>query len=195
MYLCEDVAYKYAGQFQSRTAIPDFLGQNMIYDSKNGIAGIKTAWPLYPHMVMHHELYHYIDLKDDNLERNIEQGWVAFNPVGFSYGSGGSEFRTSNAGEWPKTVKSFTSLYATSGIEEDKAELFGHMIVNYWDIQAHIANGADPGLVGKMNYLKNQLRAFIPEMTDAWWNDRFAHKFPLADNNVNPLVLFLDLKT
>ena len=79
---------------------------------------------LYIRIVIHHELFHYIDWVDD-LSYEDDQ-WKNLNTEGFKYGKGGENER-----EWIQldpSVKGFINHYSTSALQEDRAEIYQYLI-------------------------------------------------------------------
>jgi hypothetical protein len=110
----------------------------------------------YLRRLIHHEIFHFIDLADDgSVLRDV--AWTKLNPSGFSYGHGGRTMRGSAASVAPPP-DGFVSGYATSALEEDKAEVFAEMM---WAPEAlRQRSEADPVLRAKME----RIRAITPEL-------------------------------
>ena len=78
----------------------------------------------YIRIVLHHELFHYIDYADDF--SYDDDGWEKLNYKGFEYGEGGDSER-----EWIKLEKhqrGFINHYSTTALEEDRAEIYQYLI-------------------------------------------------------------------
>ena len=83
-------------------------------------------WETHPGRVrtVHHEVFHMLDYAHDGDLWN-DREWRALNPPDFAYGGGGKTMVTvAGAGKWADTP-GFVTRYATSGDEEDKAEVYG----------------------------------------------------------------------
>jgi hypothetical protein len=79
---------------------------------------------LYIRIVMHHEFFHYVDWIDDNSYE--DEIFEKLNEPNFKYGNGG-EFER----EWiklDKGTKGFINHYSTTGLEEDRAEIYQYLI-------------------------------------------------------------------
>ena len=79
---------------------------------------------LYIRIVMHHEFFHYVDWIDDNSYE--DEVFEKLNEPNFKYGNGG-EFER----EWiklDKGTKGFINHYSTTGLEEDRAEIYQYLI-------------------------------------------------------------------
>jgi hypothetical protein len=77
--------------------------------------------------IFHHEVFHFFDLADDG-HVSPDPAWDAMNSAGFVYGSGGRTLRGAWAGQPANDLPGFVSAYATSGVEEDKAETFAFAV-------------------------------------------------------------------
>lgn len=156
--LCTDLAF--AGQ--RRNAIPDFEHDTLYLEVERGSESLD-----YLRKVIHHEFFHIIDYRDDGIVYGDER-WNALNPPGFSYGSGGI-----NAQETPTTsvltteYPGFLNHYSTTGVEEDKAEVFANLIAAP-DVM-RMREKADPVLAEKIRTMKELLLKFCPEMNDEFW--------------------------
>jgi hypothetical protein len=77
--------------------------------------------------LLHHEVFHFIDVADDGQVLR-DRDWEALNPPGFRYHAGGRAMRSPEAGARVDDLPGFVTLYATSALEEDKAELFAFLM-------------------------------------------------------------------
>ncbi|MBX3114372.1 MAG: hypothetical protein KF836_07375 [Fimbriimonadaceae bacterium] len=145
---------------QFRAAVPSYDADRMFYDTAAGAYNSN-----YQRNVVHHEYFHMVDQREKRLYTDPE--WASLNPPDFKYGSGGAQMRTSGAGSLTDKIPGFLTLYGTSGVEEDKAELFAHMIVD----GEFVANRAklDPVLNKKIGLLKKRLTEFDSSMGDLFW--------------------------
>jgi hypothetical protein len=76
---------------------------------------------------LHHEVFHFFDLADDG-RVSPDPEWDALNPPNTSYGSGGRTLRGAWAARPTNELPGFVSTYATSGVEEDKADTFAFAV-------------------------------------------------------------------
>ncbi len=156
--LCRDLAF--AGQ--KRTAVPDFENETLYLDVSRGLHAER-----YVRKVIHHEFFHMIDWRDDGAVYS-DRSWMGLNPKGFTYGDGGV-----NAQDDPtvslhtEAAPGFLNRYSMSGVEEDKAELFAHLLVE----PAFVARRSkqDAFLGAKTARLKELLRDFCPDLDDEFW--------------------------
>ncbi len=145
---------------QIRGAVPAFEIDTMFYDPALG-----DYAPNYQRTVVHHEFFHMMDQRMGAMRKDPE--WAALNPQGFSYGTGGQNMRDGNAGTLRKDIPGFLTQYGTAAVEEDKAELFGHLIVNNKFVTDQAIK--DAVLAGKIALLKKRLEKFDPDMGEKFW--------------------------
>jgi hypothetical protein len=153
--ICSRLAF--AGQ--KRLAIPIYSTTEMAYD-----VDLMSSSDNYARQVFYHELFHMIDWLDD-YELSPDLEWAALNPPGTKYGEGGSESRTQPF--FAKISAGFTSWYAQSAIEEDKAELFAELMTHQRRLSAKIEK--DAVLEAKVALMKKRLHAYCSACDDAWW--------------------------
>jgi hypothetical protein len=157
--LCNEVAF--AGQ--RRNAVPDFEHDTLYLDVSRGAYNRS-----YLRKVLHHEFFHIVDYRDDGSVYKDEQ-WAALNPPNFKYGSGGR-----NAQDMPDTslltdkYPGFLNHYSTTGVEEDKAELFANMLVEPAYVESRMKK--DAVLRSKVMLMRRLLAGFCPDMNDAFWD-------------------------
>jgi hypothetical protein len=137
---------------QYRASVPDYSDDvmSMIYCCKErGVDYIKN--------VIHHEFFHFVDFIEDKKIYGPDPDWEILNEPDFKYGSGGAMNR-----EWKPLspeIRGFLNFYSTTGIEEDKAEIFSHMI-NFPEI---VVETKCEILKGKFDYIRNLLERFDPD--------------------------------
>jgi hypothetical protein len=162
--LCRDLSY--AGQ--SRAAIPDFADDTLYLDVLLGNYDQR-----YQRAVIHHEFFHMIDFRMGRLYK--DEQWAALNDPVFKYGAGGASVYANGPrnpygtwrGEHPVSMPGFFNLYATTGVEEDKAELFANLIVDAETVDVRART--DRVLQAKVVAMKAQLIRFCPDMNDPFW--------------------------
>jgi hypothetical protein len=156
--LCQGLAFN----GQRRTAIPDFEHNTLYLDVARG-----RYSDSYTRKVIHHEFYHIVDLKDDgNLYQDKE--WEKLNAPGFKYGAGGRALQDDSTVSLINDARpGFLNKYSTSGVEEDKAEIFANMVVNY---QAVAERGQrDKVVAAKTELMKRETAKFCPQMNATFW--------------------------
>jgi len=156
LVLCEGLSF--AGQL--RAAVPDF-GRNTLY------LDVDRGDEAYRRRVFHHEFFHIVDFRDDGSLYRDER-WTGLNPPGFQYGDGGHLVQ-----DQPQTsvltdaYPGFLNHYSTTGVEEDKAEVFTILITDHAYLKRRTAT--DPVLEAKVGMLKQGLQRFCPAMDAAYW--------------------------
>ena len=156
--ICKDLEF----DGQLRGAIPDFEHDTLYLDVLRG--GYDR---LYLCRVLHHEFFHIIDYRDDGHVYE-DKAWAALNPPGFHYGTGGKNAQdVADASELTDKFPGFLDYYSTTGVEEDKAEIFANLIVE----SAYVARRAktDPVLRAKVRLLEKSLAQFCSEIDRAFW--------------------------
>lgn len=156
---CDELSF--AGQ--RRNAIPDFEHDTLYLDI---VRGMKNS--LYMRKVLHHDFYHMIDYRDDGKLYNDDR-WLLLNPPQFQYTPGGGKSAQGVADTSVLTDKypGFLNHYSTMGVEEDKAEIFAHMLVDgsYMTRRA----SRDDIVATKVERMKELLEKFCPEMNSEFW--------------------------
>lgn len=107
---------------------------------------------------LHHEVFHFADLADDG-KLAPDPAWAGLNAREFHYGSGGRTLR----GAWAaraSDLPGFVSTYATSGVEEDKAETFAFAMARKTELQDR--RRQDPVLAAKLGELERRIAALDP---------------------------------
>ncbi|HZN38787.1 MAG TPA: hypothetical protein VFD82_08280 [Planctomycetota bacterium] len=123
----------------------------------------------YQRIVVHHELMHVIDDRDDG--KVYEDGeWAALNATQFRYGNGGIHAQHDQRASLHTTgVQGFLTSYATTAVEEDKAELFARLMVE----PDYVAKRAEEDAIlrAKVARLRELLLAFCPQFDGRAWPD------------------------
>ena len=116
--LLHNINYTNSEGTQDRAGCPE-------YDLTKSITfAIREKNIAYIRIVLHHELFHFIDYADD--QDFDDEGWEKLNQKDFEYGEGGNTER-----EWiklDKNVMGFINHYSTSALEEDRAEIYQYLI-------------------------------------------------------------------
>ncbi len=156
--LCEELVF----DGQRRNAIPDFEHDVLYLDVKRGDYNKQ-----YQRKVIHHEFFHLIDYKDDG-SVYADKSWAALNPLDFQYGSGGRNSQNDpTSSVLTDRFPGFLNHYSTTGVEEDKAEMFANMMV----APKHVASRSedDPVIKSKLNAMKSLVQKFCPEVNEEFW--------------------------
>lgn len=147
---------------QSRIALPILESHTLYLDVVTGDYSRD-----YQRIVVHHELMHVIDELDDGKVYE-DPSWTALNAPEFRYGNGGASAQDDphaslHTGQFP----GFLTSYSTTGIEEDKAELFARLMVEPDYVASRIAK--DEILRAKVARLKQLLASFCPKFDERAW--------------------------
>ncbi len=111
--------------------------------------------------LVHHEVFHFFD-RASRARLSPDPEWDALNAPGFDYGAGGRSMRSPWVGERRADLPGFVTSYATSGVEEDKAETFA-LAMTDGTVRAQAER--DPTLAKKLALAESRLEAFgrLPE--------------------------------
>ena len=126
----------------------------------------------YLRRLVHHEVFHFADYADDN-QLSRDPSWVGLNDRYFVYGSGGRFLRDPGAGRFTAEIPGFVSRYATSALEEDKAETFALRMSSPGLFAALTAT--DPILRAKSAALEVQLHRLSSTIDDRFFAAVDAH--------------------
>lgn len=156
--LCEELFF----DGQRRNAIPDFEHDVLYFDVKRGDYN-----KLYQRKVIHHEFFHLVDFKDDGLVYT-DKSWTALNPSTFQYGTGGRNAQNdASTSVLTNRFPGFLNHYSTTGVEEDKAEMFANMLVEPRHVERRAKN--DPVIKSKVEAMKSLMLKFCPEVNEDFW--------------------------
>lgn len=156
---CDELSF--AGQ--RRNAVPDFEHDTLYLDI---VPGVENS--LYMRKVLHHDVYHMIDYRDDGRLYNDDR-WLLLNPPQFQYSRGGGKSvqDLAETSVFTDNCPGFLNHYSTMGVEEDKAEIFAHMLVEGSYVSRRAAR--DDVLAAKVERMKELLEKFCPEMNSEFW--------------------------
>jgi hypothetical protein len=145
---------------QPRAAVPDFeLGDLYVDILPRGF------YAIYLRQVLHHEFYHMIDFRQDGLK---DEAWTALNQPGFRYGAGGNTAQTNESTSLAtRAYPGFLNHYSTTGVEEDKAEIFSRLMVVPRYVERR--SKADMVMNSKVFRLKESLGRFCPAVDGQFW--------------------------
>lgn len=158
--LCKELSF----QHQRRNALPDFEHDTLYLDVARGHY---SEW--YMRKVIHHEFFHIIDWRDDR-KLYKDDRWATLNPKGFAYGTGGRYAQDdSTVSLINDTIPGFLNKYSTTGVEEDKAEIFANMMVHNWKTLQKRAK-RDKVIAHKIVQMEQLLNRFSPAVDRGFWN-------------------------
>jgi hypothetical protein len=138
---------------QYRAAVPDYGN----YENFSMVYCAKESSVSYIKNVIHHEFFHMLDYVHDWKIYGPDPDWEECNTPDFKYGTGGANNRSFK--ELDGELRGFISQYSTTGIEEDKAEIFAHMI--NFPVKAFI-NNTCVIVENKIKLIKNVLKELDP---------------------------------
>jgi hypothetical protein len=113
-----------------------------------------NATPDFLRRVVHHEVFHFADYADDDQVKSDPE-WTKENGNYFVYGSGGRYLRNPAVSSPNGAPPGFVTRYATSALEEDKAETFAFLMVAPGMLAERTKS--DPVLARKVARVKSQL--------------------------------------
>lgn len=137
---------------ENETAIPSLpnVGGLLLLDARAAESDLVR--------VLHHEVFHFFDLAEDG-RLAPDAAWEGLNPPTFAYGAGGRSLRAAWTARTDRSLRGFVSGYATSGVEEDKAETFAVAMTRPEVMRAQIDDG-DRALAAKRDELRRRIEAF-----------------------------------
>jgi hypothetical protein len=116
---------------QSRSAIPDFRNRALFLRTTAPLSRAGYPRPedeAYQRRVLHHEFFHIVDHFDDG-RLFSDPRWSRLNPPDFKYSGGGATAQDiTHAASAETGMPGFVTRYSTTGVEEDKAELFSYAL-------------------------------------------------------------------
>jgi hypothetical protein len=111
--------------------------------------------------LVHHETYHFADFADDG-SLGRDPAWARLNDRWFVYGTGGRFMRDPGSASLSAELPGFLSRYATSALEEDKAETFAFSMTAPGGVTAIAAK--DAVVRSKVELLRKEVARFCPGM-------------------------------
>ena len=115
-------------------------------------------------------IYHLIEYSQSNDMYYKDPAWLAFNDSTFKYGNGGRDaYKDPTYANTEHPRVGFVTGYATSALEEDKAETYAFLFVKEGYASLQKWEPEDQILTKKVNYLKKFILSRVPEMNDAYF--------------------------
>lgn len=162
-------------QNQKRFGVPDFK-HNFLFLDIMASADSPASLPLggageeYQRKVFHHNFFHLIDFADDGQMYKDEE-WSGLNPEGFQYKTGSNDMQNDIRCSLPdETLQGFLNRYSTTGVEEDKAEIFANLMVSYPEVMWRAEQ--DDIIKKKVFLMKEFCRKFSPELSAQFWENQ-----------------------
>jgi len=151
---------KFVGQ--RRYAVPDFEHDTYYLD-----VGTEYLSASYLRHVIHHDFFHIVDYQDDGRLYEDER-WKLLNPPDFRYGNGGAAaLNNPDTGALTNKYPGFLTHYSTTGVEEDKAEVFSHLIVSRQFVEKRVKE--DQVLKEKVDLIRTLAGDFCEELDQDFW--------------------------
>lgn len=148
---------------QARAASPDIGGDIMYYDI--GYTGT------YARGIVHHEFEHLKTYNNSGIYAPADPTWTSYNPSGFKYGPGGSScYNPSTPCPGIHPLPGFVTGYATSALEEDKAELYSYLMTTTYYKSLNTWVATDTNLKNKVIHYKEHMLKHSPEITASYWD-------------------------
>jgi len=173
--LAEELA-RYPAQFLTRARLRRVLLCAKLHEGSEPIPSLPNyhgallvdvdADAPYLRRLVHHEVFHFADYADDD-QVSRDPAWLGLNDRYFVYGSGGRFVREPGAGRFTAEIPGFVSRYATSALEEDKAETFAMRMSAPRQFAALTAQ--DPVLRAKSAALEVQLHRLSPTIDGSFF--------------------------
>jgi hypothetical protein len=115
---------------------------------------------------LHHEFFHFLDYAmHPGGDLTDQPAWVAAGAPNPSYGGTGGAQPVPNWASHP--APGFVSNYAMKALPEDRAELFAAIMTN--NLTVRLLLQKDKYLAAKLQVLKDELKAFNPQLDEAFW--------------------------
>jgi hypothetical protein len=147
---------------QLRNGIPDYEHDTLYLEVSRG-----SYNRTYLRKVVHHEFYHIVDYRDDGFVYTDER-WTALNVAKFKYGTGGKNAQNNpNTSVLTDKFPGFLNHYSTTAVEEDKAEVFAHLMVDPGHVEERTKK--DRILAVKVKRMKELMRTFCPDVNAKYW--------------------------
>jgi hypothetical protein len=161
---------------QARGAIPDYLKEMLLFDiEKNRKAKVHER---YIRHCIHHEFYHMIEQEINGSAYWKDPAWAKLNIRNFRYGKGGARARSSNMYLFTHPQKGFINLYAMSGLEEDKAEVYSILFMPSEFRRVSGWAETDPILKAKIAYMIKFLNRLDRTFSKQYWTNLHKKKKP-----------------
>lgn len=115
---------------------------------------------------LHHEFFHFLDYAmHPGSDLASQPAWLAAGAPDANYGGAAGGQAGSNWASHP--APGFVSHYALKAVPEDRAELFAAIMTN--NLTARLLLQKDKYLAAKLQVLKDELKAFCPQLDEAFW--------------------------
>lgn len=124
------------------------------------------ATPEFLRRLVHHEVFHFVDYAEDD-QVQTDRDWSELAERERVFGSGGRFLRDPAGARLGSGPPGFVTRYATSALEEDKAETFSFLMVAPAAL-AELSN-RDAVLSEKRQRVQRQIQRLWPALGDELW--------------------------
>ena len=145
----------------ARGAVPDFPNHAVWHDPYKG-----QHDEMYQRHVIHHEFFHLADHALQGSVYKTDPYWASLNRPDFRYGGGGHTARTSDQFGVTNREPGFVNRYSTSGLEEDRAEIFASMWIPMEANLLEQRSRSDAILRGKIHRMRGMFKYFSVDPKD-----------------------------
>jgi hypothetical protein len=160
MVICQDLSLAGHGGVGSIVGLAVFAPATILFRFPPGITTQGDE-----RQTVHHEILHFIDFRQDG-STGADPEWEKLNPWGSVYGK--EHFApTFFTRTFDETLKGFPSTYARTNVADDKAEVYGWLVVQQAAMRRRA--GTDTWLRKKIERIEKDLAAFCPGMDARWW--------------------------
>ncbi len=142
---------------QRRAAMPDYENEILYLDFQFGAHS-----PAYQAHVIHHEFFHLLEQELNGSAYFKDPEWAKLNPKNFKYGKGGKHQRGNNNFAFKHPQAGFINRYSTSGLEEDKAEIYAALFIPAERKKINAMAAQDIHLAAKIKMMLGILRKIDP---------------------------------
>lgn len=156
--LCDRITY----EGKAAAGLPSFAG-GRIYLAVQAQAVSKD----FARRTVHHELFHLIDYRQGAVPGS-DPAWANLNDRAFHYGQGGWHEMAPSATLLDEWTPGFLNKYSRSGPEEDKAEIYAHMMAGRELVEGRVRS--DEVVRSKCAELKARLSRYFAEVAPTFWN-------------------------
>lgn len=134
---------------------------------------------------IHHEFFHLIDHR---MGRDLlDDRWTTLNRKNFQYGTKSTrEYEKYSALLPTEEYPGFMSLYSTSALPEDKAEVFANIIVDPIGVEKKTKK--DLVLRAKVQRMKELMSEFCPNVNEEFWEKARKVRRPTLFRSKTPVM-------
>lgn len=154
-----------------------------IADEKHGVLYLNlddaNRHPRFLRHTFHHELFHFIDWRIEETERD-DCDWVNLNPSQFEYKGGGyAHILDIDSLADDETLEGFLNKYSMSAVEEDMAEIYTGMVINSPWVEYRAEY--DSVIRLKMEKMFKRLQRFDLNLDKSFWSTIKSRNYHLRD--------------